>query len=74
MEGKHYTKKNRKYWSVIPILITNARIFTMAGKAYESGCILIEDSAIVEVSESISASKNKALFVNIIDIAYKSLA
>ena len=59
MEGKHYTKKNRKYWSVIPILITNTRIFTMAGKAYESGCILIEDSAIVEVSESISASKNK---------------
>jgi len=31
----------------------------MAGKTYESGCILIEGSTIVEVNESISASKNK---------------
>lgn len=59
MEGKHYTKKNNRYWGVIPILITNARILTMAGKTYESGCILTENSTIAEVNESISASKNK---------------
>lgn len=31
----------------------------MAGMTYESGCILIENGTIVEVNESISASKNK---------------
>ena len=40
------------------ILITNARIFTMAGKTYESGCILIAGKTIIDVNKDISVSKN----------------
>lgn len=42
----------------IAILIKNAKIFTMAGKNYESGCILIENNIIKKVSESISENEN----------------
>jgi imidazolonepropionase-like amidohydrolase len=37
------------------ILIKNGRILTMAGRIYEKGCVLIEGSRIVKVSENLEA-------------------
>lgn len=36
------------------ILVKNARIFTMAGKEYESGCILTKGKKIAKIAKSIS--------------------
>lgn len=38
------------------MLIKNGRVFTMAGKVYENGCVLIENGKIKEVGEELTAS------------------
>ena len=38
------------------ILIKNGKILTMAGKTYESGCVLIDGSKIVDVAENLKPS------------------
>jgi len=43
---------------VIRILIKNAKILTMAGTAYESGCLLTENRLIKRVAEKIPDSEN----------------
>lgn len=38
------------------MLIKNGRVFTMTGKVYENGCVLIENGKIKEVGEELTAS------------------
>lgn len=40
------------------VLITNARIITMAGKIYEKGCLLTEKTKIKKIADSINAAEN----------------
>ncbi len=43
---------------MIIILIKNAKIFTMAGKNHEAGCVLTENRIIKKVSDKISENEN----------------
>ncbi|QOX64894.1 amidohydrolase [Anoxybacterium hadale] len=43
------------------LLIKNGRILTMAGKVYESGCILIRNDKVAEIGESISIASNEQI-------------
>ncbi|MDF3000897.1 MAG: amidohydrolase [Bacillota bacterium] len=43
------------------ILIKNGRILTMAGKTYESGCVLVRDGKIADIGENIRAASNEQL-------------
>lgn len=40
------------------MLITNAKLLTMAARSYENGCVLIENGKIIKVAETIDKTEN----------------